>query len=205
VSARQKSIWTAALGLHFLLILAVSLQDISSTLADASTLLPADWDPFLERVDNVASAVMGKQLAASNPLRKILATYADCTGIDAGYSYFAPNVPGNSKLAFELHYPDGRVDYDLPVVGGASAGYRISTLLDHLRAFHYARLRQAIVKTLVLSIREEHPDVVMIRVVFGVANLTSAAEFRMGKRISYEALYAYDFHFHPKTAQPTTP
>ena len=203
VSARQKWIWTAALGLHFFLIVTVSLQDLSSTLAGAASLLPTWFEPVLDRTAAVASAAMGKHLDASNPLRDVLATYADGTGIEAGYSYFAPNVPGNSKLAFELHYSDGRVEYDLPVVGGAAAGYRVATLLDHLHAFHYARLRQAIVKTLVFSVRQDHPDAVMIRAVFGVANLTSAAEFRMGKRISYEALYAYDFHFRPKTAQPT--
>lgn len=172
-------------------------------LADARSLLPISLEPLLGRIETVASTVMGKHLASSNPLRQVIATYADCTGIEAGYSYFAPNVPGNSKLAFELHYPDGRVDYDLPVVGGASAGYRVSTLLDHLQAVHYARLREAIVKTLVMSVHEEHPDAVMIRAVFGVASLTNATEYRMGKRISYEALYAYDYRFRPKTSQPS--
>lgn len=203
MSARRKRIWAAALGLHLFLIVTISLQDISSTLADAASLLPEWFEPWLDRTAAVASAAMGKHLDASNSLRQVLATYADCTGIEAGYSYFAPNVPGNAKLAFELHYSDGRVEYDLPTVGGAAAGYRVATLLDHLHALHYARLRQAIVKTLVLSIREEHPDAEMIRAVFGVANLTSAAEYRMGKKISYEALYAYDFRFRPKTSQPT--
>jgi hypothetical protein len=203
VSTRQKWVGTAALGLHLFLILAVSVQDISSTLAGAPSLLPTSFEPFLERIETVASTVMGKRLAASNPVRQALATYADGTGIEAGYSYFAPNVPGNSKLAFELHYSDGRVEYDLPAVGGEAAGYRVATLLDRLHAFHYARLRQALVKTLVFSIRQEHPDAVMIRAVFGVANLTSATEYRMGKRTSYEALYAYDFHFQPKTSQPS--
>ena len=129
----------------------------------------------------------------------MIASYADCTGIEAGYSYFAPSIPGHSKLFFELHYSDGRVEYDLPVVGGAAAGYRVATLLDNLHAVHYARIRHAIIKTLVLSIHEEHRDAVMVRAVFGVASLTSASEFRMGKRISYEALYVYDFRFGPKT------
>lgn len=201
--ARQKWIWAAALGLHLFLIVAVSLHDISSTLADAGSVSPRWFEPLWGRTEAVASTITGKHLAASNPLRQALATYADCAGIEVGYSYFAPNVPGNSKLAFELHYPDGRVEYDLPVVGGATAGYRVSTLLDHLQAIQYVRLREAIMKTLVLSIREEHPDAVMIRAVFGVANLTSAAEYRSGERISYRALYAYDFSFHPRTSQPT--
>ena len=190
-----------ALGLHLFLIATISLQDISSTLVNAADLSPR-FESFLDRTEAVTSAALGKHLEASNPLRQVLATYADATGNEAGYSYFAPSVPGNSKLVFELHYPDGRVDYDLPVVGGAAAGYRVATLLDQLRTLHYARLREAIVKALVISIRQEHPDAVMIRAVFGVANLTSVAEYRMGRRISYRALYAYDFRFHPRTSPP---
>ena len=134
----------------------------------------------MDRTEAVASAVLGKHLEASNPLRQVLTTYADVTGNEAGYSYFAPSVPGNSKLVFELHYPDGRVDYDLPVVGGAAAGYRVATLLDQLRTLHYPRLREAIVKALVMSVHQQHPDAVMIRAVFGVASLTSLAEYPDG-------------------------
>jgi hypothetical protein len=191
-----------ALGLHLFLIATISLQDISSTLANTASLLPPRFGPLLDRAETITSTAIGNHLDASNPLRQALAAYADVTGIEAGYSYFAPNVPGNSKLAFELHYADGRVEYDLPVVGGAAAGYRVATLLDQLRTLHYGRLREAIVKTLVLSVRQEHPDAVMIRAVFGVAHLTSIAEYRMGRGISYEALYAYDFHFHPQTSRP---
>ena len=191
-----------ALGLHLFLIATISLQDISSTLANTASLLPPRFEPLLDWTETVTSTAIGNHLDVSNPLRQVLAAYADVTGIEAGYSYFAPNVPGNAKLAFELHYADGRVEYDLPVVGGEAAGYRVATLLDQLRTLHYGRLREAIVKTLVLSVRQEHPDAVMIRAVFGVAHLTSVAEYRMGQRISYETLYAYDFHFHPQTSRP---
>ena len=43
-------------------------------------------------------------------------------GIETGYGYFAPNVPGGYRLVFELHYPDGRVEYELPSVSSAAAG-----------------------------------------------------------------------------------
>lgn len=154
-------------------------------------------------MEAVASAVLGRRLAESNPLRQSLASYADCTGIRAGYSYFAPTVSGNCKVAFELHYADGRMEYDLPPVGGAAAGYRLSTLLDHLARIHYVRLREAIIKTLVYSVRHEHPDAVMIRAVFGAANLPSAAEYRAGARVSYQVFYAYDFRFRAKAPQVT--
>lgn len=205
MSARQQWLWTAALGLHFFLVLAVALEDFSSTLVNANTLLPATFEPSLHRAATIASAALGNGLRVSNPLRQLLAGYANCTGIEVGYSYFAPNIPPNSKLIFELHYPDGRVEYDLPVVGGAAAGYRIATLLDHLSAFHYAPLREAIVKTLVLSIHQEHPEAVMIRAVFGVANLTSVAEYRAGKRITYQTVSDYKFRLQPKISQQAPP
>jgi len=200
VSARQKCIGIAALGLHLFLVVTISLQDSAATLANAPNLLPGWFEPMLNRTETIASTAMGKYLDLSHPLRQALASYADVTGIEAGYSYFAPNIPGNSKIAFELHYADGRVDYDLPVVGGEAAGYRIATLLDQLRTLHYSRLREAIVKTLVMSVHQQHPDAVMIRAVFGVASLTSVSEYRMGRRISYEVLSAYEFRFHPRTS-----
>ena len=64
--------------------------------------------------------------AASNPVRQALATYLHIAGIETGYGYFAPNVPGSYKLVFELHYPDGRVEYELPSVSSAAAGVACS-------------------------------------------------------------------------------
>lgn len=195
MSLRQKRIWAAALGLHFFLVINLSLQDLSATLASGARRFPKFFERFLERTEAVTSASVGRQLAVANPVRQLLTTYAECTGIEVGYSYFAPNVPGNSRLAFELHYPDGRVEYDVPVVGGATAGDRVSVLLDRLRFVHYRRLREALLRSLVNSIHHQHPEAVLIRAVLGTAELTTAAEYRAGKRISYNAWYAYDFRY----------
>ena len=147
----------------------------------------------------------GRELPETNPLRQFLASYANWTGIEVGYSYFAPIIPGNSRLVFELHYSDGRVEYDLPAVGGAAAGYRISALLDYLRVIRYLPLREALVRSLVESCRRDHPDATLIRAVLGVADLPAPHEYRAGKRISYEATFAYDFRFHPQAPAPTAP
>lgn len=203
MSARQKWTWATALGLHFFVVIIISLQDLTATVAGGANLLPGKCRPWLERTSALASAILGKDLSFSNPFRQILAGYADCTGIEAGYSYFAPSVPGNSKLVFELHYPDGRVEYDVPVVSGAAAGYRISTLLDHLRGVHYVRLREALLQTLVSSIHRQHPDAATVRVVFGAAELTTPKEYRAGKRISYHSLYAYEFRYNSSSQSPT--
>lgn len=202
MSARQAIIWGALLAGHFVLILAASLQDVASGLGEGSSMLPSATKPFWRKTEAFCSTLLGKHLSETNPLRQSLTTYTDCTGIEAGYSYFAPKVSGSSKLVFELHYPDGRTELDLPPVGGSAAGFRIATLLDRLQAVHYLRLREAILKNLVQAVWREHRDAVMIRAVFGVADLPSAAEYASGMRPSYHALYAYDFRFHPAASPP---
>lgn len=188
--------------LHFLLIIIVSLHDISSILPGDASVLPQGSNRVWRRLETITAALLAERLPASNPLRQGLAAYANGAGIELGYSYFAPSIPGNAKLIFELHYPDGRVEYDLPHVGGAAAGYRVATLLDNLQEIHYARLREAIVQSLVSAAWREHPDAVMIRAVFGVASLPTAEEFRAGTKDSYRLLSTYDFRLRSKAGQP---
>ena len=151
------------------------------------------------------SAVLGQHLAASNPVRQALATYLHIAGIETGYGYFAPNVPGSYKLVFELHYPDGRVEYELPPVSSAAAGLRIAGLLDKIGRTHYEALRERLVKMVAESIWQEHPEVKAIRAVFGSINLPSISEAEHGRRESYEFLYAYDFSRNEEPAEPERP
>ncbi len=151
------------------------------------------------------STALGQHLAASNPVRQALATYLHIVGIETGYGYFAPNVPGSYKLVFELHYPDGRVEYELPPVSSAAAGLRIAGLLDKIGRTHYEALRERLVKMVAKSIWQEHPEVKAIRAVFGSINLPSISEFERGGRESYEFLYAYDFSRREEPAEQKRP
>lgn len=202
MSTRGAWLWTAALGFHLFLACAASLQDISASLAAGGSVLPAWCEDGLNRLQSIAGAGLGKGFADSNPCRQALATYADGTGIEAGYSYFAPSVSASSKLEFALHYPDGRVEHDVPPVGAAAAGYRISTLLDHLQTVHYADLRKAVLKTLVEDLHREYPGSDRIRATLQIAELPSPADYRTGTRISYRRLFAYDFVFRPRPTPP---
>jgi hypothetical protein len=141
-------------------------------------------------------------LAASNAIRQALVTYLHLAGIETGYGYFAPNVPGSYKLVFELHYPDGRVEYELPSVSSAAAGLRLASLLDKIGRTPYDALREHLVKTLAASIWREHPEVKTIRAIFGSIRLPSVHEFEEGKRESYQFLYAYDFSLQNEAAKP---
>ena len=131
----------------------------------------------------------------SNPVRQILGGYLHTAGIEAGYGFFAPNVPSNYKLVFEIHYRDGRIEYDLPSVSGAATGLRLANLLDNIGNTRYDPLREMMLKMLAYSVWREHSNATMIRAVFGFVNLPTATEFEHGKKESYEFLYAYDFHF----------
>ena len=95
---------------------------------------------FRRKLRRLFPSLSASILAASNPIRQVLATYLHLAGIETGYGYFAPNVPGSYKLVFELHYPDGRVEYELPSVSSAAAGLRLAGLLDKIGRTPYDAL-----------------------------------------------------------------
>jgi hypothetical protein len=178
-----------ALGFHLLFITWNSLQDISAT-----------------RPGRNNSSVLNDESAPSWELsRTFLATYFDCTGIESGYSFFAPIVPGNARLAFELQYPDGHTEYDVPVVNGVAGGDRVSALIDQLRFVHYVRLREALLRSLADAVHREHPAAITVRAVLGTAVLTTPAEYRAGRRITYLPLFAYEYHYGQKARPGSHP
>ena len=190
---RQQRVYLAWFVLHFLLIITISCRDIVWLVAHKLTILPAPFRVAAQKVEPIATGALGDNLSASNPLRRALLTYLHLAGIDRGYGYFAPNVPSGYKLVFELHYPDGRVEYELPGVNSGAAGLRVATLLDEIGRTRYDPLREYIIKTLAASAWREHPGVKTVRAVFGSLNLPGPTEFEGGKRESYDFLYAYDF------------
>jgi hypothetical protein len=202
---RQKYIYLAWFGLHFLLIISFSCRETLWLITGGSTIFPSSFKGFSQKVETVVDAVLGQHLAASNPVRQALATYLHIAGIETGYGYFAPNVPSSYKLVFELHYHDGRVEYELPRVNSAAAGLRIAGLLDKIGRTRYHALREHLVKMLAQSIWREHPEVETIRAVFGSITLPNVSEFERGKRESYEFLYAYDFSLREEPAKSDGP
>lgn len=190
---RQRNLYLAWFVLHFLLIIIASCRDLFRTVADGLTILPSSFSIAAQRVETVASRALSQNLPGSNLFRRGLITYLHIAGIERGYGYFAPNIPGGYKLVFELHFADGRVEYELPGVSSAAAGLRVATLLDEIGRSRSDPLREYMVKTLAASVWREHPGVIKIRAVFGSLNLPRAEEFERGKRESYDFLYAYDF------------
>ena len=131
-------------------------------------------------------------------------TYLHVTGIERGYGYFAPNVPGSYKLIFELHYPDGTVEYAIPEVGSAAGELRLTGLLDEIGRTRHDKLREYLVKMLARATWREHPNATTIRAVFGSLRLPTIDEFEQGAKQSYDFLYAYDFSLRHESSESET-
>src|SRR3979490_775100 len=103
-----KRIYAAWFVVHFFLITAVCLAGIFSLVAEGATMSPAALQKYARSAELIAAFVLGKQAAASSPVRQGIATYLHAAGIQAGYTFFAPNIPSYHKLTLELNYADGR-------------------------------------------------------------------------------------------------
>ena len=197
----RKYVYLTCFALHFLVIFTVCCRDALSVLAKGYTFCPPSLDIYWQNAEVAVSAALGERLALSNPVRQSVSAYMHLAGIGFGYGFFAPNVPDSYKLVFELHYPDGRVEYELPRVATAGTGLRLSTLIDNIAQTRYDALRELMVKMLAYSVWREHPDATMIRAVLGFVSLPNAAEFQKGTSESYEFLYAYDFGFQSQSTE----
>ena len=198
---RQKPVYLACFLLHFLLIVTVSSRETLWLIARGLTIVPPPLKSYVPTAGTDVATTPGQKMATLNPLRGALATYLHIAGIERGYGYFAPNVPAAYKLIFELHYPDGRVEYRLPLVHSAAAGLRLAGLLDEIGRTGYDPLREYLVKMLARPVWREHPEATTISAVFGSISLPSVNEFEHGARESYQFLYAYDFSVRDEPAE----
>jgi hypothetical protein len=192
----RRHLYLAGFFFHFALIFTVSCRATLSILARGHTDLPPSFDRYWQKAEVIATATLAGTLAISNPVRQALTAYLNSAGIEGGYGFFAPHVPNSTKVVFELHFNDGRIEYELPHVRADAAGHRLGGLLDMIRGTDYEPLRELILKMLAYSIWREHPDANTIRAVFGSIDVPSAAEFERGKRESYNFICAYDFRFY---------
>ena len=199
----SKRIYAAWAGVHFFLITVICLRGIFALVAADATILPSALNTCARSGEVVLASVLGKDLAASNPWRLGITSYLHAAGSQAGYSFFAPNIPGYHKLILELYYEDGHIEYDVPHVQGGAAVLRLDSLLDRLADPLYEPLREMTVKMLVLSVWKEHSDVKKIRAIFGSVNPANISDFEHGKRESFQPLFSYDFSLRNEENQST--
>ena len=197
----SKAIYAAWFGIHFFLLTAVCLVGIFSLIAEGSTILPSACEKSAREAELVASWLLAKEAEASNPIRQGISTYLHAAGIQAGYSFFAPNVPSQYRLTFELFYDDGRVEYESAHVRSGAAALRVSSLLDRLAEQRYEPIREVVVKMLALSVWREHPDVKEIHATFGSVNPPEMSEFENGKAETFQPMFSFDFSLRDEEKQ----
>jgi hypothetical protein len=189
----SKGVYVAWFGTHFFLVAAVCFAGMFSLIAEGATILPSALDTYAHKVELISAWLLGKQAPAASPVRRGIATYLHAAGIQSGYTFFAPNIPGYYKLTLELYYQDGRVEYESPRVKGRAARLRVNSLLNRLADDRYEPLREVVVKMLALSVWRERPDVERIRATFGSVNPPGISEFEHGQAESFQPIFSYDF------------
>ena len=189
----SKRVYVAWFGIHFFLIAAVCFAGLFSLVAEHATILPPRLETYARKAELVAAWLLGKHGAASSLVRQSIATYLHAAGIQSGYTFFAPNIPGYHKLIFELDYEDGHVEYESPHFKGKAAALRLDSLLTRLGDNSYEPLREVVLKMLALSIWRERPDVKRIRATFGSVSPPTISDFEHGKGESFQPMFSYDF------------
>jgi hypothetical protein len=189
----SKRVCVAWFGIHFLLITAVCLAGLLWLVTEGATILPPTLDTCARKTELVAAWLLGKQAGAASPVRQAIATYLHAAGIQSGYTFFAPNIPGYHKLIFELNYQDGHVEYESPHFSGKAAALRLDSLLARLGDNRYEPLREVVVKMFALSIWRQRPDVKKIRATFGLVTSPSINDFEQHKGESFQPIFSYDF------------
>lgn len=201
----RRRVYLGWFALHAFFVLTISFQQTFWILGKGYTALPSWLEKYWQKAEAFETKALAETLSLSNPLRQSVNAYINATGIEGGYGFFAPSVPDSYKLVFELHYPDGRAEYELPRVTDSSTGIRLATLLDQIGRTSYEPLRQVMIKMLAYSVWQDHPDATAVRAVFGFIALPKLDDARRGKPASYHFLYAYDFSFREPAESPPRP
>ncbi len=188
-----KRVYAAWFGIHFFLITAVCLAGVFSLVAEGATILPSSIETYARKAEITIAWLLGKQASSSNRVKQVIATYLHAAGIQAGYTFFAPNVPSHHRLSLEFFYEDGHVEYESPHVRSKAAALRLDSLLDKLPEERYEPIREVILKMLALSVWREHPDVKRVRATFETVQLPSITEFEHGKAETHEPMFSFDF------------
>jgi hypothetical protein len=188
-----KRIHATWFGIHFVLTTVVCLTGIFSLIAEGSTILPSKLDTYARKAEMGGAWLLGKEGGSSSPVNQAIATYLHAAGIQAGYTFFAPNVPSHHRLTLELFYADGHVEYESPHVRSRTAALRLDSLLDKLPEKRYEPVREVVLKMLAFSVWREHPDVKKVRATLEAVHLPSITDFERGKTERLEPMFSFDF------------
>jgi len=194
-------LYMACFAIHFGLLAAVSGRELLWFVAHGPTIFPSSSRQFLEHSSETLSNAVRSKSPIATAVRQCAKTYLHLAGAEVGYGFFAPNVPDSYRLVFELHYPDGRVEYVLPTVRSHAAGLRLAGVLDKIGRNPVEKVRKVMIGLFAYSIWREHPTAISIRSIFASVTLPNVTEYEGGARKSHQVIAAYDFDFREDAAE----
>lgn len=183
----------AWLTFHFVLIIAICSRQLWWLIANGLTIIPFSGADVSAQSARDISTTAGPRNARTRPAKEALFAYLHDAGIEGAYSFFAPNVPENFKVAFEFRNANGSIEYDLPNVESRAAGLRLGSLLDKIGRSDSEQYRRILIRMLTSTAWENHPEAVSAHAVFGKLKLPDPVEYERGIRPAYEFIAAYDF------------
>ena len=163
--------------------------------SEAPTIFPLALNKFWRSAAEFWSSALGEDLRLNNPVRNAVAVYLNAAGTEVGYCFFAPNVPSNYKLVFEVRHSDNRVEHEAPEIFDAATAFRLESLLDRIVEIDFEPMRAVMFQMLTRPVWQRHPDAISIRAVLGYTIWPSPERFERGERERFDPVIAYDFDF----------
>jgi hypothetical protein len=190
---RGRVVYLALFLVHASLVVGGATREIAWLVARGYTALPPAVTNFSAATESLLNHVLGAKLTSDNPGAHLLRGYLHGAGIEAGYSYFAPNLSGGYKLVFEIELPDGRIEHDSFDAESREGKMRLASFLDQLAKSPSPAMRDAMMKLLVRGVWRHYPDAVRVKAFLAGANLPTPGEYKAGKRTSYDLEYTAQF------------
>jgi len=156
------------------------------------TILPSGASDSAKEGLLFTSSALGERLPPNYLLRQSIDVYLHAAGIESGYGFFAPNVGSTVRLVFELHFADGKIEYQPAIPEPAQDDLRLTTFLDYLNRTNSEQLRNILIRSLAKSLWSRHPTLVKVRAILGTLSYPSPAELLAGKGASYQFVAALE-------------
>ena len=175
----------SAAALHFAALLTVCVLETGRLIQGGLTILP------LRRVAPAPEASAAAETRSA--LGRGALTYLNLAGIEAGYGFFAPNIPPAYRLTIELSDKDGIVERGVLSPRRGETGVRLASFLDAVGRRPAGDVRDIMFQLMGKSLFAEHPTAVRLNVTVERIRQPKLAEGRSTLTQSFEFAYGYTF------------
>lgn len=185
----QHSVLPAAAVVHLALLVGVSARDTLRLIDRGATI----FSPSSAKTSDDSKLSAAGDGVKRRALQIIVRTYRHVAGIEAGFGFFAPNVPHGFRLRIAITGEDGELARGVLEPHRGETDLRTATLLDTMGRTAPGVIRETMFRLLATSLFEEHPEATALQFAVDVVKVPGAEELRRGAARSYIEAYSYDF------------